>query len=102
PFGVYAVLSCFQGKLSPGSLYWLYILKTALGAWLIWEIRPYVQEMRWKISWEAVVVGATGFVIWVGLDGLYPRLATLEAGANPNQQYGVGSAMALLYMGVHL
>jgi CAAX prenyl protease-like protein len=63
---------------------------------MIWEMRPCLEEMRWKISWEAVAVGVAVLVVWVGLDGHYPRLARLEAGAewNPHRQFGPGSVMA--------
>jgi len=102
PFAIYAVLGFFQGKLGPDSLYWVYILKTLLGAWAIWEVRPFVQEMRWKASWEAVMVGIAVFAIWVGLDGLYPRLGKLGAGARPFLQYGTGSPVAWFYVIVHV
>ena len=48
--------------------YWLYALKVGVGVWLIREMRPFVPEMRWVISWEGVVVGVAVFVIWVRLD----------------------------------
>ncbi len=75
PFVIFVALTALQGQLGEDSRYWLYLLKTLVGAWLIWEMRPYVEEMRWKLSWEAVVVGLGVCVIWVGLDGLCPRLA---------------------------
>ena len=53
------------------SVYWFYFAKTFVGAWLVWEMRPLVLEMRWAFSWEAVVVGIGVFVIWVGLDSHY-------------------------------
>jgi hypothetical protein len=71
PFVIFVVLTALQGQLGEDSRYWLYLLKTLAGAWLIWEMRPFVPEMRWNISWEALVVGAAVFGIWVGLDGLY-------------------------------
>ena len=83
PFAIFVVLTALQGQLGEDSRYWLYLLKTLVGAWLIWEMRPFVEEMRWKISWEAVVVGVAVFAIWVGLDGLYPRLSEPGAGWNP-------------------
>jgi CAAX prenyl protease-like protein len=58
--------------------------------------------MRWKISWEAIVVGIAIFVAWVGLDGLYPRLSTLDAGAQPFAQFGASSAIAWFYVVVHM
>ena len=102
PFAIYAVLTFLQGKLGPASLYWLYIVKTFLAAWMIWVVRPYVEEMRWKISWEAIVVGIAIFALWVGTDGYYPRLSKLEAGADPFGHFGAGSLFARCYIAVHL
>jgi len=101
PFAIYALLGFFQAEGGPAR-YWFYIVKTLLGAWILWEVRPFVQEMRWKISWEAVVTGMGIFAIWTGLDGLYPRLTTLDAGANPFAQFGGNSLVAWLYLGVHV
>ena len=55
--------------------------------------------MRWKISWEAVVVAMAIFALWVGLDGLYPRLSEADEGWNPFEQFGEGSAVAWFYRG---
>ena len=102
PFLVYVVLTALQGEFGPASLYWVYIAKTFLGAWMLWEVRPFVSEMRWKVSWEAVVVGIVIFVIWVGLDGTYPRLKKLDVGATPFEQFGATSAIAWFYVAVHI
>jgi uncharacterized protein len=102
PLAIYLVLGQLQGMFGPASLFWLYIAKTLLGAWVLWQVRPFVQEMRWKISWEAVVVGIAIFLLWVGLDGHYPRIADPGAGANPFQQFGAGAAMGWIYVGVHI
>ncbi len=100
PMMVLAGLTGLQGHLGNGSEYWGYLLKTVVGAWMIWEMRPCLEEMRWKVSWEAVAVGVAVFALWVGLDGHYPRLTRLPAGAgwNPRQQFGQGSATAWLYI----
>ena len=98
PFVIFVALTALQGQLGEGSRYWLYLVKTVVGVWLVWEMRPFVEEMRWKVSWEAVVVGVAVFGVWVGLDGLYPRLSELDAGWNPHKQYGEGSAMAWVYV----
>jgi uncharacterized protein len=102
PFVIFVALTALQGQLGEASRYWLYLLKTLVGVWLVWEMRPYVEEMRWKISWEAVVVGVAVFAVWVGLDGLYPRLSELDAGWNPHKRYGEGSALAWLYIVVRI
>ena len=88
PFVIFVALTTLQGQLGEDSRYWLYLMKTLVGAWLIWEMRPYVEEMRWEISWEALVVGAGIFGIWVGLDGLYPRLSEPDAVWNPGKRFG--------------
>ena len=102
PFVIFVALTALQGQLGEDSRYWLYLVKTLVGAWLIWEMRPFVEEMRWKVSWEAVVVGVAVFGVWVGLDGLYPRLAELDAGWNPGKRFGQGSAVAWLYVVVRI
>jgi hypothetical protein len=88
PFAAFLVLTSCQGHLGPSSVYWIYLLKTLVGAWLIWEARPFVSEMRWAFSLEAVVAGVAVAVVWVGLDGLYPRLAKPESAWNPGQLFG--------------
>lgn len=83
PFAVFLALTSCQVKLGPASVYWVYLLKTVVGAWLIWEARPFVSEMRWAFSAEAVLVGVAVALMWVGLDGLYPRLATPASSWHP-------------------
>ena len=56
PFVIFLVLTFCQGQFGEASRYWFYLAKTLIGAWLIWEMRPFVSEMRWAVSWEAVVV----------------------------------------------
>jgi len=102
PFAIYAILGFFQSGFGPEARYWAYIAKTFLGAWVLWQVRPFVQEMRWRISWEAVVVGIAIFAIWVGLDGYYPRLSEPDSGANAFAQFGKGSAVAWFYVVVHI
>ena len=85
------------------SRYWFYLAKTLVGAWLVWSIRPFVAEMRWAVSWEAVVVGIGVFVMWVGLDGFYPQAR--QAGhslESPSTNLAAGSALAWLFICVRL
>jgi CAAX prenyl protease-like protein len=58
--------------------------------------------MRWRFSWEAVVVGVAVFVAWVGLDGHYPMLAERSGGFNPNSSYGPGSMLAITFIFVRI
>lgn len=102
PFAVFAGLTFLQGRLGPGSLYWVYLLKTVVGAWMIWEARPFVEEMRWKLSWEALAVGLIVFLIWVGIDELYPRLAQVTDGWNPKQFFGRTSTTAWFFIFVRI
>jgi CAAX protease family protein len=99
PFAVFVLLTALQGQLGEGSQYWVYIFKTGVGAWLVWETRAYVLELRWAWSWEAIGVGVAIFVVWVGLDGLYPRLVHLGAGWNPAKQYGPGALASFCIAG---
>jgi CAAX prenyl protease-like protein len=70
-------------------------------------IWPEVQEMRWKISWEAILVGVAVFVMWVGLDDLLIRVGfknsypkwNLGGGLwNPFSHFGNGSTMAWFFI----
>ena len=58
-------------------------------------MRPIVSEMRWAISWEAVVIGIAVFVMWVGIDPYYPQFKSSELW-DPHRQFGQNSALAWL------
>lgn len=88
-----------EALLGPDAKYWLYMVKTAVGVWLVWEMRSLVPEMRWAISWEAVVVGILICVLWVGLDPYYPMnhifLAPIPGDAwVPFDRFGRASTLA--------
>lgn len=115
PFAVFLLLTYVQGKFGEESRYWFYLAKTLVGAWLLWEIRPFVTEMRLAFSWEAVVVGVVVCAMWIGLDGLYPKLSELsvkvglsKAAAtpalpwNPHVQFGGGAALAWFFIAVRI
>ena len=116
PFVVFLLLTALQGAFGEASRYWFYLAKTVVGAWLVWEMRPFVPEMRWAFSWEAVVVGVGVCVMWVGLDGYYPRLSELavkiglskgQAAAesvnwNPHLQFGHGTTLAWTFIVVRI
>jgi hypothetical protein len=113
PLLAFLLLTAAQGWLGEAGRYWIYAAKTLVGAWLVWLARPYVAEMRWAFSWEAVVVGVAVFVVWVGLDPYYPGLQELPAKLgfgtpkppgeapppwNPFAQFGAGSALAWFFV----
>jgi hypothetical protein len=98
PFFIFLALTFCQGKFGAASAYWFYFAKTIAGAWLIWEMRPFVSEMRWAFSWEAAVVGVGIFAIWTGLDPFYPHLMKNGAAWNPNEPFGQNSQLAWLFI----
>ena len=102
PFVVFLLLTFCQGKFFAGSEYWLYLAKILVGAWLIWEMRPFVTEMRWAVSWEAVVVGIVVCVIWVGLDEFYPKFGKAGAVWNPRAQFGEVTVAAWMFVIVRI
>lgn len=102
PFVIFVVLTTCQGKLGAGSAYWFYLAKTIVGAWLIFEMRPHVSEMRWAVSWEAVVVGIVIFVLWVTLDGHYPKIFKSPPTGNPADAFGADSALPWFFNAVHI
>ena len=102
PFAAFAALTLAQGQFGEMGAYWIYTLKTFIGAWLIWLTRSYVKEMRWNFSWESVAAGVAGFLIWVGLDGIYPMIGERAASFNPLKSYGEGSATAWIFIAVRI
>lgn len=69
----------------------------------IWR---YIEELEWRFSWEAVVVGIAVFVMWVGLDELvlrlglpsFHRLKSTAGPWNPNEVFGVSSIQASIFV----
>ena len=98
PFVIFVALLFFQGEFGPASLYWVYMLRTLVGAWLIWEMRPFVPEMKWALSWEAVVAGIALFVMWVAIDPYYPQAKASGPDWNPLAFFGQGSAVGVAFM----
>ena len=109
PFALFVLLGSFTG-------YGWYLVKTLLGALSLWVVWPLVAEMRWKLSWPGVLVGVAIFVLWVGLDGLYPQTSELLAKVglikpvdeatkavwNPFILYGEGALLAWFFVLVRL
>jgi len=98
PFAVFVALTFLQGKLGAASVFWIYPLKTVVGAWLVWLVWPWVPEMRWKLSWEGVVVGVVVFAIWVGIDGLYPKFFKDSLAWNPLDRYGKTGTLGWMFV----
>jgi CAAX prenyl protease-like protein len=85
PFIIFLALTALQNEVGEAGRYGVYLLKTVAGAGMILAVRKHIAEMRWAISWEAVVVGVGVFAMWVGIDGLYPTLGELM------KMVGIGS-----------
>ena len=111
PFVVFLFLTCAQNAGGEAGRYWFYAAKTGVGAWMLWQLRPVIEEMRWAFSWEAVVVGVVVFVLWVGLDDClkalghdtgFQRQKSTDAPWNPNLAFGSGSVMAWLFIVVRI
>ena len=115
PFALFFLFTAAQGKSGAAAACWFYLVKTLLGAWLIFALRPMVAEMRWAFSWEAVAVGVAVFAAWVGISGewttqnsLWVKLGlahtpkTTPVAWNPNELFGTGSAMAWLFVSVRI
>lgn len=116
PFVVFLVLTSLQGSFGEAGRYWVYGVKTLVGAWLLWEVRGVVSEMKWARSLEGVLVGIVVFVIWVGLDPFYPgqdallhRLGMGKDPAadptlpwNPFAHFGAGSLAGWFFVAVRL
>jgi CAAX prenyl protease-like protein len=103
PFFIFLVLTFGQGMNDlPETRYWFYLAKTLVGAWLVWEMRPFVAEMKWAVSWEAIVIGIFVFVMWVGIDDWYPKFQSAGAESNPHDVFGRNSGLAWMFLIVHL
>lgn len=122
PFVLFLVFTSLQGHWGEASRYWVYFIKSIVGVGLVLMMRPYVKEMKWEFTWEAVVVGIGVFVMWVGIDGYYPSVDQImekwicpllkkvglqswcPAAAinklpwNPNTQFGQGSGLAWMFI----
>ena len=113
PFVLFVLLTSGQGQFGPDSPYWVYLLKTLVGIWLIIEMRPFIAEMRWSFSIEAVVVGIAVFALWVGISGDWTTQTSLwvKLGmAHPpttkapswNPQASFGPALAWFFIAVRI
>lgn len=105
PFAVFLALTSFQDAAwaGPHGRFWLYALKTVFGAWALWAMRPFVAEMQWRFSIPAVAAGAAGFLLWVGLEGLYPPLPFRGGGGwNPAETFSHAPALGWFFVVVRL
>ena len=102
PFVVFLVLTSCQGSLGPESHFWVYLAKCVIGAWMIWVTWPLVSEMRWAISFEALIAGTLVFILWVALDVLYPKFSQPNDSWDLQKQFASPSVMVWFFAGVRL
>jgi len=98
PFAIFLALTFCQGRFGESSRYWFYLIKTIAGIWLVREMWPLVPEMRWALSWEAVVVGVAVCVMWVGINDLYPKFSAADSPWNPHAQFPENPTLAWLFV----
>ncbi len=111
PFGVFVLLTACQGLFGPVGQYWVYALKTIVGALLVWGMIPVVSELRLKFSPSAVLVGAAVFGLWVGLESpwttqpqLWVKIGLLKPPTNsppvwnPHEHFGHGTCAAWFFV----
>jgi CAAX prenyl protease-like protein len=107
PFLLFILLTFVQGHAGGSAPFWIYFAKTLVTAWLLWLVRGAVSELRWHLSWEAVVVGVGVFVLWIGLDVIlvrlgfpnsYPKLSLNGAAWNPHVAFGQGTGLAWFFL----
>ena len=98
PYLLFVLPIYLGGKFGPESYYWVYLGRTVLGALLIWIIWPLVKEMRYAFSWEAVTIGVAVFVMWVGIDPLYPHFLAANSHWNAFAHFGDDAALAWCFV----
>ena len=98
PFAIWVVITAAD-MMGGDTKFWSYPLKVIVGAWVVWEMRSFIPEVRWSFSWQAVVIGVSVFIVWVGLNPYYPKISLLfkdtdESIWNPFTRFGAGSTLA--------
>ena len=110
PFILFLILTTCQGRFGLASHFWFYAVKTLIGIALIAWMWSQVQEMRWRMSWEACCVGLACFLLWVGLDGVLLRLGALLGDTaeekqwqwNPFEFFTDHPALAWTFVGIRI
>lgn len=108
PFFIFVGLIAFGSMFGKDGPFWIYALRTFLGAWFIIEMRPFVPEMRWTVSLEAFAIGVAVFIMWVGLDSFVPKNHIFFTPSpddpvwNPFQRYTASPNLAWFFFLVRL
>jgi len=110
PFVLFIALTALQPYIGDPARYWLYLVKTVLAGAILWNSRSLIPEMRWKLSWEGLLVGAAVFVLWVKLGDVVRALGLGSFGEwrikdtlwNPPAHYGSSSVIAAFFLAVRV
>ena len=102
PFVVFLALTSCQGSLGTESHFWVYLAKCVVGVWLIRVTWPLVSEMRWVISFEALLAGTLVFILWVALDVPYIKFSQPDDSWNLQKQFAAAPVMVWVFAGVRI
>jgi uncharacterized protein len=103
PYVIFILLTFAQSLFGEAGKYWIYLGKSVVGAWLIWQMWDLVPEMRWNFNTEAFAIGVAVLIMWIGIDGLYTHIGDSDAKPlNPYVQFGEHSAFANIYIIGHI
>jgi hypothetical protein len=83
PFALYMALLVLQ-SWAPGSLWWIYPLKTLAVAAVLWGLRGYYVELRPAFPAAGIAVGIAAIVVWIAIDPYYPKLSALLGQTPPS------------------
>jgi len=115
PFLIFLTLTLLQGRFGQESAYWIYLAKTIVGAWLVWLVWPLVAEMRWRVGWDALLVGVAVCVVWVAVsrglatqEGIWMAIGIADGPVtpasewNPFLQFADAPAIAWFFVAVRV
>ncbi len=89
PFAIYLVMGDLTRAILPGAfeeyhIYITYCLRTAVVGYILVRYRSlYTELTRWRLDGGSVLIGAAIFLLWVGLDGLYPMFSSADTHYDP-------------------
>lgn len=102
PFLTFVILTFLQDRFGEPGRYWIYFLKTGVGAWMLWQVRPLIPEMQWTFNRSAISVGIGVFILWVALDPFYPKFGRHGLMWNPFSEFEVTPWMAWFFVIVRI
>ena len=88
PFAIYLVMGDLTRAILPGfedyHIYLAYCLRTVAVGCILFRYRSlYTELARWRLDGTSVLVGVVVFLLWIGLEGLYPMLSSADTHYDP-------------------